>query len=109
MTHFAELQRASWVQAEASGFHDVGRSFGDVVALIHSELSEALEEFREGRGEGETYYRNGKPEGVGVEMADAVIRIMDWAEGAGVNLEALIVDKQRFNATRPALHGGKRL
>jgi len=63
------------------------------IALIHSELSEALEELRKGQTptavyheEGETkmyvpYYPMGKhkPEGVPVELADAVIRVADLA------------------------------
>jgi NTP pyrophosphatase (non-canonical NTP hydrolase) len=77
------------------------------LALIHSEISEALEEYRGGRllpycGAG------GKPEGFGVELADAVIRILDLAEALEIDLEAAIVDKHEFNVKRPYRHGGKR-
>ena len=53
------------------------RSVGDICSLIHSELSEALEEYRDGRPL-VWYGPDGKPEGIAVELADAVIRILDW-------------------------------
>lgn len=79
------------------------------IALIHSELSEALEEYRNERGPTEIYYReDGKPEGIPVELADAVIRIRDTAESLGIDLEEAISIKHEFNKTRPYKHGGKR-
>lgn len=54
------------------------------LALIHSELSEALECYR--KGEMTTYYTaQGKPEGFPVELADVVIRCADLLGALGVN------------------------
>jgi len=82
----------------------------ETIALIHSEASEALEEFREGRMD--LWYSESKigpkPEGFGVELADIVIRAMDTAESLGIDLEALMMLKADYNARRPFRHGGKR-
>jgi hypothetical protein len=104
----AELVQVSHENAVAKGFHDPPPTFGDQVALAHSELSEALEAFRD-RGL-ETWTReDGKPEGVASELADAVIRICDMAGSHGIGLQAAVEAKLAFNATRSFRHGGKRL
>jgi NTP pyrophosphatase (non-canonical NTP hydrolase) len=82
-------------------------SIGAKIALIHSEVSEAIEEYRNGHPLDETRIEDGKPEGFGVELADVIIRVCDLAERAGVNLGACINLKMRYNETRPTRHGGK--
>ena len=68
---------------------------------MHTELSEAFEEYRHGRGLNETYYENGtKPCGIPSELADVVIRIFD--------LEKIILEKMEYNETRPYKHGDKK-
>ena len=81
------------------GWWETKRSTGEVIALIHSELSEALEEARDNRpmmyvlgSNGEEictpcYFNGRKPEGIAVELADAVIRVLDMAAQVGMPLQ----------------------
>ena len=80
------------------------------LALIHSEISEALEAYRTGipLHEWTRFKLSSKPEGFGVELADAVIRIADLCGYLGLDLADMISEKHRYNKTRPQRHGGKR-
>lgn len=81
------------------------------IALIHSELSEALEAIRVPDAEQRLFYysvdkaENPKPEGVISELADAVIRCYDLATALGVDLTTVIDYKHKYNKTRPRMHG----
>lgn len=91
------------------------------LALIHSEVSEALEDVRVGKLEttgGVVWRRRGashvldtehttKPEGFPNELADVVIRCLDLAGALGINLDGEVRRKIEFNRTRPKRHGGK--
>ena len=77
------------------------------LALVHAEVSEGVEEVRKGRECCVYRVENGKPEGLVVELADAVIRIADLCEALDLDLEQAIVQKHLFNKTRPYKHGKK--
>ncbi|MEC0242005.1 hypothetical protein P4H66_19565 [Paenibacillus dokdonensis] len=123
MKSINELVQAAHENAKSKGWWDEERSFGDIIALIHSEASEALEDYREGYNLGEVYYEgkeNGnvlrsytkkpgceKPCGIPSELADIVIRVFDACGRYGIDLEQAINEKMAYNATRPTRHGGK--
>lgn len=104
-----ELCKKAHENAMNKGFWDEERSFGEQIALMHSELSEALEEYRDGRSLTEIYTSvqstGYKPEGIPIELADVLIRIFDTCGRYGINLEEAIQDKMKYNESRPHKHG----
>jgi len=77
-----------------------------VLALIHSEISEALESVRHGFPQSDQMkgYDNFE-----IELADVIIRVMDLAEWMNIDLGSALVAKVKFNSNREHKHGGKRL
>ncbi len=113
-----EFARAAHNNAVAHGWWEEEKKGAEVIALCHAELSEALEEMRDGKpliyvnheGNVETnpiYFTKEKPEGVAVEMCDCIIRILDYLAYKGVDVEKVLELKQRYNESRPYKHGGK--
>lgn len=101
------------------GWWEEDRSFGEIIALCHSELSEALEEYRD---DSPMIYYSGngtisnvpnelcrKPEGIAIELADCIIRILDYCGKVGIDIENAIRIKHIYNQERPYRHGGKKI
>lgn len=111
-----------WWESEDGKCDDGDRPFPEIVALCHSELSEALEEYRIGRpmayidpGFPHEYVEdpkiwpdNDKPEGIAVEMIDCIIRILDWMGHEGIDVDTLMEKKVKYNEGREHRHGGKK-
>lgn len=123
--------------AAAKGFWDKERNLGEMLCLVHSEISEAMEADREDKYyDPETRYRVGKDltkngskwsfeivdssdeawnnwfvsevkNTFSDELADAVIRILDLCHHKGIDLEWHIKAKMRHNSIRPHMHGKK--
>lgn len=104
VTAFNTIANAVHENAIAKGWWEGERNDGELIALCHSELSEALEALRAGNGPD-----NKLPEfsACEVELADVIIRIMDMAAARGWEVAEALVAKIEFNANREYRHGGK--
>lgn len=121
MKSLEQMQQEVFEVNTQNGWFDSNRSFGDCIALLHSELSEALEAYREYGIADLTKQRitlddgsidwsdNPKPEGVGSEFADVLIRLLDSCHRYGINLEGEYERKIAYNRTRGYRHGGRAL
>ena len=135
LTELRTLQASIGAANAAKGFHDEGdrlrvraaratlmgpepaanlrNYYANKLLLVVSEVVEAHDELRKGRAIDETYYPTKdegfaapfKPEGVISELADVVIRVMDFCDEAGLDLPAMIQEKLAYNATRNHMHG----
>lgn len=96
-----------WWEPNQDGYK---RTRGESIALMHSELSEALEEIRLPDGM-PLRFEGFKPEGWAIELLDCVIRILDFIrqEAPDLDIERALLAKMEYNRTRPYRHGGKLL
>ncbi len=95
-----DLGRSAHETAVSKGFYEAKptpEAVAAKLALIHSEVSEALEAVRNEEGD----------DRVAEELADTVIRICDLAEWLGLDLDAAVAEKMEANEARERMHGGK--
>lgn len=81
---------------------EVKRNAGELIALMHSELSEGLEAVRK---QIESCDHIPEFSGIEEEMADTIIRILDFGDEYGLRIPEAIVAKHNYNTTRPHKHG----
>ena len=106
-----DLVRESHEIAESKGWHGFLRSLPEELCLIHSEVSEALEDYRSGRSLGEIYHEGGKrdkPCGIPIKFADIMIHIADLCHQYGIDIEEAIRMEHAYSRTRQHRHGGDR-
>lgn len=72
------------------------RNVGELLCLIHSEISEAMEGYRKGLMDDKLPHRKM----IEVELADAFIRIFDLAGAHGLDLGGAMAEKRDFNKSR---------
>lgn len=107
--------------AKAKGWWDTpeSRNMGDLTSLLHTEVSEAYEQYRDGHTPTERHYNQdktvtddqgnvlSKPEGIPSELADLLIRVFDICGYFGIDILDVVIQKYYYNLWRPYRHGGK--
>lgn len=91
-----KIQYKCFAQSRDMGWHAKPREDGTMIALAHSELSEALEGLRKGLMDDHLPHRPMAE----VEMADCVIRILDLCGKKGYDLGSALAEKLAYNAVR---------
>ena len=103
----SQIEQLCWrahAAARRKGFWDEPRNQGELIALMHSELSEALEALRAGDPPSEHI-----PEfsAVEEELADVLIRVFDFCGAHEYRLTGAIEAKMKYNEGRARKHGKK--
>lgn len=92
---FCRLQNDKWWRDLETG-KPLVRNKGELLCLIHSEISEVLEGVRKNAMDSHLPHRRAEE----VEMADAFIRMMDYCGEYGLDIEGAVLEKMDYNANR---------
>lgn len=87
--------------AKQSGYYDGEVDDGQKILLMHAELSEAVEALRGAPFPGLPDKHLPHRPGIEVELADTILRIMNYGSMRGLDIAGAIVEKAAFNRTRP--------
>jgi NTP pyrophosphatase (non-canonical NTP hydrolase) len=104
LSSWKELQTKVKQVNSDHGWYDENIHDAIRIALIHSELSEALEGLRHGNPASDHIPLFNSAE---EELVDVIIRVMDIAEVRGWRVAQAVLAKIEFNECRPYKHGGK--
>lgn len=91
----AHADNEKWWQDPATGKR-IERNKGELLCLVHSEISEAMEGERKNLMDDKLPHRRMAE----VELTDALIRIFDYAGAFGYDLEGAYNEKRTFNKQR---------
>jgi NTP pyrophosphatase (non-canonical NTP hydrolase) len=100
--HFNTIANSAHQASREAGWYtdfdgtDKIRNIPEMLCLIHSEISEAMEGYRKSLKDDKLPHRAM----IEVELADAVIRIADLAGYLKLDVGAAIIEKMAFNKTR---------
>lgn len=113
MVNAIALTSGWWNKHEDHGFETTINGTAEKLLMIHSEISEAVEDMRVALTEDNLssvrYDDDGKPYGFATELADIIIRTLDLAEWLGIDIENALARKITFNSRREFRHGNKNL
>lgn len=130
--NLTEFSKEVHQNAVNHGWWETEPTFGEIIALCHSELSEALQDYRAWADLDRVYYdlsgcgdrtlekcadcyqshikcAKAKPYGPAVELADCILRILDICGRYDIDIETVLMKKHEHNKTRSYRHGEKRL
>jgi len=105
MTELLKLQKQIHDTAKSKGWWDEPNSHAKNFMLMVSELAEAMEADRHGNPPDDKIPQYS---GIEAELADTIIRILDFAEGNGMDVVGAMIAKVEMNAGRAHMHGGKK-
>jgi NTP pyrophosphatase (non-canonical NTP hydrolase) len=102
-----DMQEIVYKNNVKHGWFDKDRAFGDDIALLHSEVSEAYEAYRKGYLAEVDDNGDYNPSCLSAEVADVLIRLLDTCQRYDIDLMDAFLKKMKYNASRPYRHGNK--